>query len=115
MQTILCDRHPLQNMVRIVLSSRDLEPKQQVDGFQCPQCRRVYILAGDCGYLDFTEGRPIPDSRKQLLCPRHPNTPLYLAVFQFNGDESIRTWRCAHLGCKEVATTIGEHYLLHYC
>lgn len=110
MQTMFCDKHPLQAMVRVELSNRDADLKQSAGGFKCPQCNRVYILAGDLGYLDYVSGELITNSGPQLRCPQH-KSPLYLAAFQLNGDESIRTWQCAHSGCKEVETTVGENYL----
>jgi hypothetical protein len=109
MQTMFCDKHPQQKMVRIQLSSRDSELKQNADGFKCTQCSRVYILAGDLGYLDYVDGRLINNSAPQLCCPEH-KSPLYIAAFQFNGDESIRTWKCDHSGCHKIMTTVGENY-----
>ena len=109
---MLCDRHPLQKMLRVQVRRREPEPKQDADGFKCPECNRVYILAGNLGYLDYANSQLIPNSR-QLLCPQHIS-PLYLAAFQFNVDASFRIWRCAHPGCKEERSTIGEDYLVEH-
>jgi len=111
MQTlrVFCDKHPKQEMLAVEFSK---EGKEETNGFQCPQCKRFYILAGNLGYLDCVEEAPskvrmIPSSGAQLRCSQH-KSPLYLAAFEFNGDESLRDWRCAHPGCNETRTTIGE-------
>jgi hypothetical protein len=112
-QIMFCDRHPLQKMDRIQLTTkRDSSLKQDpTDGFKCRQCTRVYILAGDSGYADYVigSGEIIPNLLPQLRCPEH-KSPFYLAAFQDVGDESVRTWRCGHPRCEEEQTTIGENY-----
>jgi hypothetical protein len=107
METVLCDKHPLQKMDRVEFSK---EGKVETDGFKCPQCTRIYILAGDLGYLDFVNKQMVLNTSSQLRCSEH-KSPLFLARFELNGDESLREWRCAHGMRKEVKTTIGENYL----
>jgi phage FluMu protein Com len=111
MQTIraFCDKHPKQEMLMVELSK---EGKVETNGFQCPRCKRIYVLAEGLGYLGCAEEAPskvkmIPNPGPQLRCPQH-KSPFYLAAFELNGDESLREWRCAYPGCNEMRTTIGE-------
>lgn len=108
MQTTFCDRHPLQEMAYVAFSR---EGRVETDGFKCPQCNRIYILAGDLGYLDFLNGEMVVNPCQQLNCSHH-HSPFYLAEFKLNGDASARTWQCPHGGCHEVKVTIGENYLM---
>lgn len=107
MQKVLCDKHPLQKMDRINFSR---DGKVEFDGFKCPQCQRRYVLGENWGYTDYVPGeevRPNPDP--QMRCPLH-QMPLYLAGFEFNGNQSVREWRCPY-ECGETKTTVGENHL----
>jgi hypothetical protein len=103
--SVFCDRHPLQKMDLILITQREPEPERDAHAFKCFQCNRVYIWAESWGYADHVDRALIPNADSQLRCSQH-NIPMYLAAFELNGTESLRTWKC--LECKEVRTTIGE-------
>jgi hypothetical protein len=106
---IFRDKHPLQKMDGILITQREPEPERDADAaavaFKCSQCSRVYIWDENWGYADYAERALIPNADSKLRCSQH-NIPMYLAAFEWNGTESLRTWKCT--GCKEVRTTIGE-------
>lgn len=108
MQTVFCDKHPLQRMDRVEFSK---EGTVEADGFKCRDCNRVFILARDLGYLDFVNKEMVPNPGPRLCCCVH-KSPLYIAGFELQGDESVREWRCAHSGCKETRITVGENNLV---
>jgi hypothetical protein len=104
----LCDKHPHQMMVLAQLTSRDPERSVRFLAYVCPEdvCNRAYDLWE--GYFDVVEGKPAPDSTiQQQRCPEHAS-PLYLARFQVKPGGSVRTWRCAQVGCRKESTTTGE-------
>jgi hypothetical protein len=76
--------------------------------YKCPNCSRAYDAFD--GYYDLVDGNPrLDQSISQFRCPKH-NHAMCLAAFQYNGTESVRTWRCAVAGCTEEKITTGENY-----
>ena len=83
-------------------------------GFKCPRCFRVYVMAKGTeqfGYRNYMDGDLALNLFPQLCCPEH-ESPLYIATFNFQWDNSQRTWRCPEPHCHYEKTTTGERYLL---
>jgi hypothetical protein len=95
------------------LCDRCLKPRMRLlrDIYKCLNCSRAYDAFD--GYYDIVDGRPrLKQGISQFRCPRHKHT-MCLADFQFNGTESVRTWKCAVAGCPEEKVTTGENYIVN--